>query len=43
MLTTEGEARLTKILQEKLNPTFVEVKDISGTCINQYEVTLYII
>ena len=27
---TEGEKKLTDILKEKLNPTFVEVRDISG-------------
>lgn len=31
LLATKGEREITKILNEKLSPSYVEVRDISGT------------
>ena len=39
-LATEGERKLTCILKEKLSPSYVEVRDISGVCLTHNEVTV---
>ena len=31
LLATKGEKEITKILTEKLSPSYIEVRDISGT------------
>lgn len=38
VLATGGEKRITKLLQEKLAASHVEVTDISGGCGSMYEI-----
>lgn len=38
--TTEGEKKIARLLTEKLNPTHVEVRDVSGGCGSMYEIAI---
>ena len=38
LLATQGERNITQILKEKLSPSYVEVRDISGLYRNKIEV-----
>jgi stress-induced morphogen len=40
LLATEGEMKITQLLKDKLNPSYVDVKDISGGCGAMYQITI---
>ena len=37
---TEGEKKIANLLTEKLNPTYLEVRDVSGGCGAMYEIAI---
>ncbi|KAL5466845.1 hypothetical protein EMCRGX_G030996 [Ephydatia muelleri] len=38
--TTEGERKIASLLTEKLKPTYLEVRDVSGGCGAMYEIAI---
>ncbi|XP_003389829.1 PREDICTED: uncharacterized bolA-like protein C4B3.11c [Amphimedon queenslandica] len=38
--STDGERRITSLLHDKLNPTYLQVNDISGGCGSMYRIII---